>query len=215
MTSIGPGRSAARELGAVDEIGVDHLAAVGFIATPVAAIAEEARSLLDADESGELVVTDVGGVKVSVSVDAVAHPRFVGGHPMAGSEHEGPDGADRDLFAGTTWVLTPTDSTDPAAFSAVQSVIAELGADLVALAPNRHDELVALVSHVPHLTAANDDGPCHRGDRRPHCAVAARRGGFRDMTRIAAGSSAIWPDICRDNAPAIVPVLDDLIARLK
>src|ERR1019366_4234680 len=177
----------ARELGAVDELGVDHLAAVGFVATPVAAIAEEVKALLAEDKSGELVVTDVGGVKGPI-VDAVAHPRFVGGHPMAGSEHEGPDGADRDLFAGTTWVLTPTSFTDPAAFSAIQTVIAELGADLVALAPEATDAHTALLR------------------------LAA--GGFRGMTRIAAGSSAIWPDICRDNAPAIVPVLDDLIARL-
>ena len=203
----------ARELGAVDELGVDHLAAVGFVATPVAAIAEEVKALLAEDESGELVVTDVGGVKGPI-VDAVAHPRFVGGHPMAGSEHEGPDGADRDLFAGTTWVLTPTSFTDPAAFSAIQTVIAELGADLVALAPNRHDELVALVSHVPHLTAATMMGLATEATDAHTALLRLAAGGFRDMTRIAAGSSAIWPDICRDNAPAIVPVLDDLIARL-
>jgi len=203
----------AHELGAVDELGVDHLAAVAFVATRVAAIAEEAKALLVADESGELVVTDVGGVKGPI-VAEVGHPRFVGGHPMAGSEHEGPDGADRDLFAGTTWVLTPTSSTDPAAFSTIQSVIAELGADLVALAPNRHDELVALVSHVPHLTAATMMGLATEATDAHTALLRLAAGGFRDMTRIAAGSSAIWPDICRDNAPAIVPVLDDLIARL-
>jgi len=203
----------ARELGAADELGVDHRATIAFVATPVAAIADEARALLRADVSGELVVTDVGGVKGPI-VAAVAHPRFVGGHPMAGSEHEGPDGADRGLFAGTTWVLTPTSSTDPAAFSSVQSVIAELGADLVALAPYRHDELVALVSHVPHLTAATMMGLATEATDAHTALLRLAAGGFRDMTRIAAGSSAIWPDICRDNAPAIVPVLDDLIARL-
>jgi prephenate dehydrogenase len=203
----------ARELGAVDELGVDRLASVAFVATPVAAIAGEVEALLAGDLSGELVVTDVGGVKGPI-VAEISHPRFVGGHPMAGSEQEGPDGADPDLFAGATWVLTPTSSTDPGAFSAIQSVIVELGADLVALAPGRHDELVALVSHVPHLTAATMMGLATEATDAHTALLRLAAGGFRDMTRIAAGSSAIWPDICRDNAPAIVPVLDDLIARL-
>ncbi len=203
----------ARELGAVDELGVDHVADVAFVATPVAAIAAEVRALFAGDLSGNLVVTDVGGVKGPI-VAEISHPRFVGGHPMAGSEHEGPDGADPDLFAGATWVLTPTSSTDPEAFSAVQSVIAELGADLVALAPGRHDELVALVSHVPHLTAATMMGLATEATDAHTALLRLAAGGFRDMTRIAAGSSAIWPDICRDNASSIVPVLDDLIARL-
>jgi prephenate dehydrogenase len=203
----------ARQLGAVDELGVDHLALVAFVATPGAAIAAEVKALLAADETGSLAVTDVGGVKGPL-VSEIAHPRFVGGHPMAGSEQEGPDGADPDLFAGATWVLTPTSSTDPGAFSTVQSVIAELGADLVALAPGRHDELVALVSHVPHLTAATMMGLATETTDAHTALLRLAAGGFRDMTRIAAGSSAIWPDICRDNAPAIVPVLDDLIARL-
>lgn len=203
----------ARELGAVDELGVDHFAAVAFVATPVAAIAAEVNALLLADQSGELVVTDVGGVKGPI-VSEISHPRFVGGHPMAGSEQEGPDGADPELFAGSTWVLTPTSSTDPKAFSKIQSVIASLGADLVALAPDRHDDLVAVVSHVPHLTAATLMGLATEATDAHTALLRLAAGGFRDMTRIAAGSPAIWPDICRDNAPAILPVLDDLIARL-
>ena len=203
----------ARELGAVDELGVDHLATLAFVATPVAAIAAEVNALFLADQSGELVVTDVGGVKGPI-VSRIANPRFVGGHPMAGSEHEGPDGADPELFAGATWVLTPTSSTDPAAFSVVQSVVVALGADMVALTPDRHDDLVAVVSHVPHLTAATIMGLAAEATETHSALLRLAAGGFRDMTRIAAGSSAIWPDICRDNAPAIVPVLDDLIARL-
>ena len=203
----------AHELGAVDEIGVDHLATVAFVATPVAAIVAEVNALLVSDRSGELVVTDVGGVKGPI-VAEISHPRFVGGHPMAGSEQEGPDGADRELFAGSTWVLTPTSSTDPKAFSTIQSVIASLGADLVALAPDRHDDLVAVVSHVPHLTAATLMGLATEATDAHTALLRLAAGGFRDMTRIAAGSPAIWPDICRDNAPAILPVLDDLIARL-
>ena len=183
------------------------------MATPVAAIVAEVNALLVEDQSGELVVTDVGGVKGPI-VSEVSHPRFVGGHPMAGSEQEGPDGADPELFAGSTWVLTPTSFTDPRAFSTIQSVIASLGADLVALAPDRHDDLVAVVSHVPHLTAATLMGLATEATDAHTALLRLAAGGFRDMTRIAAGSPAIWPDICRDNAPAILPVLDDLIARL-
>ena len=95
---------------------------------------------------------------------------------MAGSEQEGPDGADPDLFVGATWVLTPTSQTDPGAFSRVQSVIAELGADTVALAPDRHDELVALVSHVPHLTAATMMGLAAQATDA-HTAICASRPG--------------------------------------
>ncbi|HLN05097.1 MAG TPA: (d)CMP kinase [Acidimicrobiales bacterium] len=203
----------AHELGAVDELGVDRLATVAFVATPVAAVAAEVIGLLAGDQSGELVVTDVGGVKGPI-VTEISHPRFVGGHPMAGSEQEGPDGADPELFAGATWVLTPTSFTDPAAFSRIQSVIGSFGADLVALAPARHDELVAMVSHVPHLTAATLMGLAAEAADTQAALLRLAAGGFRDMTRVAAGSPAIWPDICRDNAPAIVPVLDALVSRL-
>ena len=111
-------------------------------------------------------------------------------------------------------MLTPTSRTDSAAFTLVQSVVAELGADVVALSPERHDELVAVVSHVPHLTAATLMGLAAEAADTQAALLRLAAGGFRDMTRIAAGSPAIWPDICRDNADAIVPVLDGLLAAL-
>ena len=138
------------ELGAVDAVGVDPTAEITFVATPVGAIAAEANAALGA---GARVVTDVGGVKERI-VDDVHHPRFIGGHPMAGSEQEGVEGADPDLFLGATWVLTPTPETDPQAYALVHAVVASMGADVVAVNPARHDALVAVVSHVPHLTAA-------------------------------------------------------------
>ena len=205
------GARAARALeqGALDAVGDDPLAELTFICTPVSSIAAEARQALT---SGG-VVTDVGGVKGPV-VAAVDHPRFVGGHPMAGSEQEGMDGADAALFDGATWVLTPTVATDAAAYTLVRSVVTSLGADVVALAPERHDELVATVSHVPHLAAATlmalaADGAVEQG---PMLRLAA--GGFRDMTRIAAGHPGIWPDICAENREAIVGALDRLVAAL-
>ena len=201
-----PRRAAqAVALGAVDALGHDPHAELTFIATPVGAVAAEAVAALD----GRGVVTDVGSAKASI-VRAVDHPRFVGGHPMAGSEQEGVAGADAELFSGAVWALTPVQATDPAAHSLVRSVVASLGAEVVELAPERHDTLVAMVSHVPHLTAAtlmrlaNDRADAHGVLLR----LAA--GGFRDMTRVAAGHPGIWPDICVENAPAIVELLASL-----
>ena len=200
----------ALELGALDAVGDDRTATVTFVATPVRTIADEARRALAA---GPGLVTDVGSVKASI-VEAVADPRFVGGHPMAGSEQEGVEGATADLFEGATWVLTPTTGTDAGAYAQVRQIIGTLGAEVVALPPDRHDVLVAVVSHVPHLTAAtlmrlaDDRSEEHRALLR----LAA--GGFRDMTRIAAGHPGIWPDICSDNRAAIVDVLDELTAAL-
>jgi prephenate dehydrogenase len=200
----------AHELGALDAVGDDPAAAVTFIATPVRTIADEARQALAA---GPGLVTDVGSVKASI-VEAVSDPRFVGGHPMAGSEQEGIEGATADLFEGATWVLTPTAGTDASAYAQVRQIIGTLGADVVALPPDRHDVLVAIVSHVPHLTAAT---LMHLADVRSEEHRALLRlaaGGFRDMTRIAAGHPGIWPDICSDNRGAIVDVLDELTAAL-
>ncbi len=209
-----PARAAqARDLGAVAAIAGAPREGIVFLATPASSIVDVARRVL-ADESDGLVVTDVAGVKGQIAGELL-DPRFVPGHPMAGSEQEGPAGADPDLFVGATWVLTPTEQTSEAAFSAVQDAVSMLGGDVVVLPPERHDELVAVVSHVPHLAAATlmslaADSPV---DREALMRLAA--GGFRDMTRIAAGSPGIWPDICRDNSAAIVPALDRLIERLE
>jgi prephenate dehydrogenase len=205
------GRSAA--LGAVDAVGHDDGAEVAFVATPASAVVDVVHGLFARSSRSDLIVTDVAGVKAPI-VAGLAYPRFVAGHPMAGSEQEGPDGADPELFVGATWVLTPTDRTDPAAFTTLQSVIASLGADVVALAAERHDELVAVVSHVPHLTSATLMSLAGESHVDHAALMRLAAGGFRDMTRIAAGSPAIWPDICRDNAGAIVPALDRLIGEL-
>ncbi|NCZ90200.1 MAG: prephenate dehydrogenase/arogenate dehydrogenase family protein, partial [Actinobacteria bacterium] len=140
----------AKEKGLISESGLDRDAEITFVATPVSATTDAVRDAL-AQTTG--VVTDVGGVKAPV-VSAVSDARFVGGHPMAGSELVGLAGADPDLFVGATWVLCPSSSTADASFEKVASVVKELGAEIVALDALRHDELVAIVSHLPHLTAA-------------------------------------------------------------
>lgn len=206
----------ALELGAVEAADDDDDEDVSLVvvATPVAAIPGVATAALKA-RSGEdgLVVTDVGGVKSQV-VAAVDDRRFVGGHPMAGSEQEGPDGASADMFVGATWVLTPTPATDPDAYRKVRAVVTSLGADVVELAPERHDALVAIVSHLPHLTAANLMSLAADASEEHAVLLRLAAGGFRDMTRVAAGDPAIWPDIFRDNADAVLAALDDLRARL-
>src|SRR5438105_4200934 len=197
----------ALELGALDDVGDDAEADITFVATPVGSIAGEARGAL----AGPGVVTDVGGVKAPI-VDAVSDPRFVGGHPMAGSEQEGVDGADAALFEGATWVLTPTDHTDAAAYALVRSVVSSIGAEVVAIRPEDHDALVAVVSHVPHLTAAALMQLAASGAEEHGALLRLAAGGFRDMTRVAAGHPGIWPDICAENRVAIVEALDRLIA---
>ncbi len=209
-----PGRAAeAKQLGALDAVGDDPGAELAVVATPLASVAGVARTLLADDRRPALVVTDVSGVKAPV-VAAVDHPRFVGGHPMAGSEQAGLDGADPELFTGATWVLTPTASTDPDAFSAVQAVVVSLGADVVALAPSEHDRLVAVVSHVPHLVAATLMNSAAHQAEADAALLRLAAGGFRDMTRVAAGQPGIWPDVCADNAGAIVAALDQVLSDL-
>ncbi|MDE0116089.1 MAG: prephenate dehydrogenase/arogenate dehydrogenase family protein [bacterium] len=196
--------------GALNEVGPPADADIVFVATPVGSAAAEARRALDA---GAELVTDVGSVKAPI-VAAVADPRFVGGHPMAGSEQEGVAGARADLFQGAVWVLTPTDETDDDSLVQVRAAVASLGADVVSLAPERHDALVAVVSHVPHLTAATLMALADERSEEHRAMLRLAAGGFRDMTRIASGHPGIWPDICQDNAEAICSVLDRFIAAL-
>jgi prephenate dehydrogenase len=211
----------AAELGAVDELAgtlrdVVAGADLVVVAVPVGHVAEVVIEALDA---GALLVTDVGSVKAPV-VDAVERDRpglaarFVGGHPMAGSEQEGLDGAGPDLFTGATWVLTPTERTDPHAFTQVRSWVAGFGAEAIAVAPQLHDALVAVVSHVPQLAASTLMNVATAGNDEHAVLLRLAAGGFRDMTRIASSHPAIWPDICLANRDAIVAALDDYLAEL-
>ncbi len=196
--------------GCVDTSGLDPRAEITFVAVPVLAVVDQVKRAL-AETTG--VVTDVGSVKGAISA-AVHDARFVGGHPMAGSELEGLDGADAAMFTGAVWVLTPRPDTPDTTFAAVARAVTDLGAEVVALDAARHDEVVAVVSHVPHLAAAGLMGLA--ADRAEEHAALLRlaAGGFRDMTRIASGHPQIWLDICAENRPAILTALDGLIGRL-
>jgi prephenate dehydrogenase len=197
----------ALDMGIIATEGLDPEAEITFVATPVLSLAEQAAVALAATRG---VVTDVGSVKAGV-VDAIDDPRFVGGHPMAGSELEGLDGADGSMFAGAVWVLTPSATTADTTFSTVAAVVAELGAEVVALPAERHDQVVAVISHVPHLAAATLMGLASTRAEEHAALLRLAAGGFRDMTRIASGHPAIWLDICAENRTAILSALDGLI----
>jgi prephenate dehydrogenase len=200
----------ARAVGAIDSIGFDAESELTFIATPVGDIAEAAKQALRETRG---LVTDVGSVKAPIA-RLVDDARFIGGHPMAGSEQDGLDGANPMMFEGAVWVLTPTADTADTTFAAIARIVSDLGAEVVALAPDRHDALVAVVSHVPHLTAAALMTVADQRAEEHAALLRLAAGGFRDMTRIAAGQPALWLDICAENRAAIVDGLDVLVERL-
>jgi prephenate dehydrogenase len=211
----------AKEAGAVDTLAASVAEAVAgadlaVVAVPVSHVADVVVEALDA---GAHTVTDVGSVKdpIVTAVEA-ARPeraaRFVGGHPMAGSEQEGLDGASADLFVGATWVLTPTGHTDAEAFAEVRALAADLGAEAVSVPPELHDALVAVVSHVPQLAASTLMNVADTSRERHAVLLRLAAGGFRDMTRIASSHPSIWPDICVANRDAIVTALDEYLASL-
>ncbi|MGI9597085.1 MAG: prephenate dehydrogenase/arogenate dehydrogenase family protein [Acidimicrobiales bacterium] len=197
-------------IGAADEVGLDPDAALTIVAVPVGTIADLVRQAL-AKTSG--LVTDVGSTKADICT-AIDDPRFIGGHPMAGSDQDGIAGARADLFSGAMWVLTPSESTSEEAFATIRGLIRSLGAESIALPPNVHDELVAQVSHVPHLTSAALMNLADSTSVEHRALLRLAASGFRDMTRISAGRPAIWPDICVANREAIVVGLDRLIEAL-
>lgn len=198
------------ELGAFDEY-VDLAARrepldvdLSVVAVPVLSVPAVVSEVL-AKTTG--LVTDLGSVK-SLVAEAIKDPRFIGGHPMAGSEQDGIEGSTSSMFEGRTWVLTPTSDTDSNAYAYLHTVIASLGALVVSIPADRHDEIVAVTSHVPHMVAAALMRLATAGAEEHAAFLRLAAGGFRDMTRIAAGHPAIWLDICATNRLAIVDVLD-------
>jgi prephenate dehydrogenase len=168
------------------------------------------------------LLTDVAGIKREVVAEVTrelsalpgAAARFVGGHPMAGSERSGPRAGDAALFSAATWVLTPTDITSDAALARASDLARGLGARVLVLAPDEHDTIVGLVSHLPQLIAsvlADVAAEAVGAERDAVMAVAGP--GFRDTTRIAASDPGLWLDIVEGNHAAIVPALDAFAER--
>lgn len=183
------------------------------VATPAGSVSDVANRVLARFVRSDLIVTDVAGVKNAIVADVIDQ-RFLGGHPMAGSELRGLRGAREDLFHGCNWVLTPTESTEPALYSTLHGILREIGANVVAVSAEDHDRLVSLASHVPHLLAGALMNEAAEAAKEDAVLLQLAAGGFRDMTRVAAGDPTIWPDILFENRDAITTTLASLEARL-
>jgi len=207
----------ARERGAVNRVcdtvadAVSDADAV-FVAVPVGALDPAVGEALAA-ASSDCVVTDVGSTKRAV-VAAHADPRFVGGHPLAGAETAGMQHARADLFEGATWFLTPTPTTSGMLYERLHRLLRSLGARPAAIDPETHDTILATVSHLPHVLAnvlvAQAARALAAGDER----LPATGPSFRDATRVAGASSAVWTDIYLSNRDALADEIDGMIARL-
>mgnify|MGYP000679508172 CR=1 FL=1 len=170
------------------------------------------------------IVTDVGSTKGSITAagESIAPRRggrFVGSHPMAGSEHSGVRHARANLFSGSTCFVTKTPRTDLASFARICRFWQELDSRVVVVRPDRHDRLVALISHLPHLVAVALVRAVEASGEDRDLIRGIIGNGFRDTTRIAHGHPALWRDIFSDNRPQIERVsqllrtaLDELMA---
>ena len=200
-----------RELGLIDAEAASiaeaaESADLALVAAPVGASAEIFKQL-----DPEQLITDVGSVKAGVVAAAreaygSLPPALVPGHPLAGSERQGAAAGSADLFNGRRVILTPVDSTDPRAVRQVQALWTALGARVSCMAPERHDELLAGASHLPHLLAYALLETLAKEDPSLDCLPSAA-GGFRDFSRIAAADPALWRDICQMNAGELGGIL--------
>jgi prephenate dehydrogenase len=180
---------------------------VVVVATPIPTIASlVAESLTDTTTA---LVTDVGSVKTAVITGALAAApsgdvgRYVPGHPMGGSERSGPEHASPSVVDGIVWAITPHGRSDPTEVARLEGWVAALGARPVRLEPERHDRLVAFVSHLPQVasTALMSLAATEEADEPEILLLAA--GGFRDLTRLAASDPSLWSDILLANRDAI------------
>jgi prephenate dehydrogenase len=196
--------AAAREIGALDAGGTDlgalRPADLVVVAVPPDAVVGTAVQAAAVMKKGS-ILTDVASTKAEIvrALDErlAGRVRYIGGHPMAGSEGQGPRMADPTLLPGRPFLLTPTDRTDPAAVSMMTELAERLGMLPVLLSPDDHDDLVAQISHLPYLLAAAVVGAA--SDR----AISIGGPAFSGLGRIARGPVKLWVQICRSNRTAI------------
>ena len=215
-------RETAREAGVVDRVAdgageaFAALLADGcdlvVLATPVDAAEPYLKAIADSGYAG--VVTDTASTKARICEMAsamLAYPQnFVPGHPMAGSEKSGIDGARADLFQGAYWILCPDATTPPDYIPALHDFVVGLGARVIVIPREKHDQAVAVVSHVPHLVASSLVTLADKASDEQHTIMRLAAGGFKDTTRIAAGSPSLWCGIAFDNAEAVKRGLEDM-----
>lgn len=210
-------RDRVRELEIVDEVADTVEEAVRdadlvVIGTPVSAFAEVARTMGPHLAPGA-TVTDVGSVKEAV-VEAVAPHlspdiSLVPGHPIAGTEHSGPDSGFAELFEGRWCVLTPPPGTDPVAVEQVAGLWEAAGMQVDRMTAEHHDRVLAITSHVPHLIAFSIVDTVTRLEEQLQAEVMKyAAGGFRDFTRIAASDPVMWRDIFLANREAVLEMVE-------
>ncbi|MDH3724928.1 MAG: prephenate dehydrogenase/arogenate dehydrogenase family protein [Thermoleophilia bacterium] len=213
-------RAEAVKLGAVDvaagslEEAIDGASTV-FLAAPVGQLAELAKQALSL--TGETcVVTDVGSAKgvVMAALDRSERRRFIGGHPVCGAERSGVGAAREDLFEGATYFLTPSDETQPALFERLHHLVTSIGAHPVAIDPEAHDSLMAMVSHVPHVLASALINQA--AGTAPEGREALRSAGpsFADLTRVGGANPPLWADILLANRSAVASALESFSGHL-
>lgn len=193
-----------------------------YLAAPIGAIIDFLRTKAHLAKPGALI-TDAGSTKTEIcrvageSVPTGVH--FIGGHPMAGSENTGVEYARADLFDRATYALTAESKTDETQFNRLKAIVEWLGARLLLAEPASHDAAVALISHLPQLTAtalssllgAEHDGEVAQRELAQRLAAT----GWRDMTRLGGSNWSVWRDICMTNQQNISVALGVLIGELQ
>jgi cyclohexadieny/prephenate dehydrogenase len=210
------GLNQALKLGSIDEAFLDLAAAVRqaeivVFCAPVDRIAEQIIASAPDCAPGTLL-TDVGSTKAEIVKSVEGRlPQgvaFVGSHPLAGSEKRGPEYADADLFQDRLTIVTETAATDPRALARTTAFWQALGSRVRVMAPEDHDEALALTSHLPHLVAAA------LASVVPPDLQELTASGFRDTTRIAAGDPTLWTGVFAQNRQAVLNALEQLEGRL-
>ncbi|HZD79645.1 MAG TPA: prephenate dehydrogenase/arogenate dehydrogenase family protein [Actinomycetota bacterium] len=189
-----------------------------FLCTPVETIPAVASEVLGAEP--EATVTDVASVKsrIMVEVEAAVRPadlpRFVGGHPMGGSERSGPRWAAAGVLDGIVWVLTPTERSSSEAQERLSAWIARVGGKPMIMDPARHDRLVAAVSHLPQVASTALMGLAAAEEAGEPDILLLAAGGFRDLTRLAASNPQLWSQILLANREAVAEAIHLYVKRL-
>ena len=184
-----------------------------FLCAPVGALPALTERALEA-AGRDCVVTDVGSTKRALAA-ATRDERFIGGHPIAGSEASGVEHARADLFQGAAWYLTPGERSSGVLYERLHGLLVSLGARPIAIDPETHDRLLATVSHLPHVLANVLVTQAAADLEREGEALPRVGPSFRDTTRVAGASSAVWTDIYMTNAGAIAERIDDTVERLR
>jgi len=158
------------------------------------------------------IVSDAGSSKTSVVRDVAPHipegAHFVPGHPIAGTEHSGPDAGFAELFDGRWTILTPPDGTDPDAVAGLTAFWEAIGSMVETMDPVHHDKVLAITSHLPHLIAYSIvDTATNLEDDLQQEIIKFSASGFRDFTRLAASDPVMWRDVFLNNRDAVLDIL--------